>query len=105
MHRRLARCGDCGGDVLWTITDAGRRLAVNPDPDDAGNTAAYRDGTGTWRSRRPNDELPIAPWERLYMPHVATCPARRPAELPDMPRCLGIINLADERRRRNGGRS
>jgi hypothetical protein len=38
------------------------------------------------------------------MPHVATCPARRPAEPPEMTRCLGVINLADERRRRNGVR-
>lgn len=106
MQRRLSRCGDCGGDVMWTITDAGRRLAVNPTPDPDGNTAAYRDGTGTWRSRRPTDELPPMPWERIYMPHVATCSARGPADPgpPERTRCLGVIDLADERRRR-GGRS
>ncbi|PSK52411.1 hypothetical protein B0E38_04737 [Streptomyces sp. 111WW2] len=103
MHRP-AQCGACGSDVLWTITDAGKRLAVNARPDPEGNTAAYRDGTGTWRSRRPTDELPMAPWERLYMPHVATCSARRPAEPPETTRCLGVINLADERRRRGDRR-
>ncbi|MBA0053486.1 hypothetical protein E0L36_22180 [Streptomyces sp. AJS327] len=94
------RCPQCGEPVVWTVTDAGRRLAVNKEPDDDGNTAAYRDGTGTWRSRRPTDELPVARWEKLYMPHVATCEAqvqrrqRRPAVLPP-----GVADMSAYRRR------
>ncbi|MFI0827204.1 hypothetical protein ACH4Q7_22425 [Streptomyces roseolus] len=74
-------CADCRRPVLWTITAAGRRFAVDPDPDPGGNTAVYRDGTGTRRSRRPSDELPLMSYERLHIPHIATCPGR-PAPLP-----------------------
>ncbi|MEC3995234.1 hypothetical protein VSR01_17495 [Actinacidiphila sp. DG2A-62] len=101
-----AICRDCYREVLWTVTDAGKRLAVDPEPDETGNTAAYRDGTGTFRSRRPTDELPIMAWEKLYVPHVATCTARqrratqkRPAVLPP-----GVLDLTAYRRRA-GGRS
>lgn len=80
--RRLARCSDCGRGVLWTITEAGRRLAVDPEPDEAGNTAVYQDGAGTWRSRRPTNERPLTGWERLHTPHVASCPYRPDATAP-----------------------
>lgn len=76
--RRATRCLNCGRDVLWTVTEAGKRLAVDPAPNPEGNAAVYRDGTGTWRSRRPSAELPLAEWERQHMPHVATCPAQHP---------------------------
>ena len=105
MPRRSV-CMACHREVVWTVTDAGKRLAVDPAPDAAGNTAVYRDATGTYRSRRPSEELPIAAWEKLYVPHVATCPARhrmptqkRPAVLPP-----GVLDLAAYRRRA-GGRS
>ncbi|MGO4421720.1 hypothetical protein AB4Z54_24200 [Streptomyces sp. MCAF7] len=93
--RRTTRCPDCGRDLLWTVTEAGKRLAVDPEPNPVGNAAVYRDGTGTWRSRRPSAELPLAGWERLHMPHVATCPAQRPA--PELP--PDVVELAAHRRR------
>lgn len=98
-----AFCPDCRAPVLWTITEAGRRLAVDPTPTEDGNTAAYRDGVGTLRSRRPSEELPLLPYERLYMPHVATCAARSTGQ-PDATRCLGVIRLDDHRRRDRTGR-
>ncbi|GAA2746076.1 hypothetical protein GCM10010440_36380 [Kitasatospora cinereorecta] len=55
----------------WTVTVSGARLAVDPEPSDWGNTAVYRDGVGTMRSRRLTRELP---YERLFVPHAATCP-------------------------------
>lgn len=72
-------CSSCGQGIRWTITAAGRRQAVDADPNPAGNIAAYRDGVGTYRSRgltvdRPNVET----YERRYMPHAATCTAPRP---------------------------
>ncbi|WP_259316775.1 hypothetical protein [Kitasatospora xanthocidica] len=60
----------------WTITSAGARLAVDANPSALGSTAVYRDGTGTIRSRRPSAELPLLPYERLHLPHAATCIAR-----------------------------
>ncbi|MDT0567877.1 hypothetical protein RM704_10415 [Streptomyces sp. DSM 3412] len=94
--KRLATCHDCRRPILWTITEAGKRLAVDPDPDSAGNTAVRCDGVGTWRSRRPTTELPINGWERLHMPHVATCPNR--AEQLALP--VGVTSLAEHRRKR-----
>ncbi|NUS83005.1 MAG: hypothetical protein HOY75_09675 [Streptomyces sp.] len=93
-------CRDCRRPVLWTTTEAGKRLAVDPTPDDTGNTAVWRDGTGAVRSRRPTAELPLTGWERLHMPHVATCPTRTeqlalPGTLPP-----GVASLADHRRKR-----
>ncbi|MFM9675810.1 hypothetical protein [Streptomyces brasiliscabiei] len=95
--KRLIPCRDCRRPILWTITEAGKRLAVDPDADPAGNTAIWRDGTGSWRSRRPSVDLPITGWERLHMPHVATCPARQ--EQLALP--LGVTSLAEHRRKKN----
>ncbi|MFE7096995.1 hypothetical protein [Streptomyces erythrochromogenes] len=72
-------CTSCGQRIRWTITAAGRRQAVNAEPNPLGNIAAYRDGVGTLRSRglttdRPNPES----YERRYMPHAATCTAPPP---------------------------
>ncbi|WP_405759524.1 hypothetical protein OG234_13545 [Streptomyces sp. NBC_01420] len=98
-----AHCTSCGAPIWWTITDAGRRLAVDAAPDpEKGNTAVMRDGRGTYVSRRPTDELPLMAWEKLHVPHVATCETRRPVqeELP-VTQCLGVIRLDDHRK---GGR-
>ncbi len=79
----------CGKLVRWTRTEAGAPFPVNLAPDSNGNTAAWRDVTGVLRSRRVTRERPLAPHEKLMMPHVATCkpPARRPPPRP--PRASG----------------
>jgi hypothetical protein len=94
--KRLVPCRDCRRPVLWTTTEAGKRLAVDPEPDPTGNAAVWRDGTGAWRSRRPTAELPLNGWERLHLPHVATCPAR--AQQLALP--AGVTSLAAHRRKR-----
>ncbi|MFJ4627103.1 hypothetical protein [Streptomyces sp. NPDC088847] len=86
-------CRVCGAAIRWTITEARKRLAVDAAPDPSGNTAVSRDGRGTWLSRRPTGDLPVAPYERLHTPHVATC---LPPE-PEQTRCLGLINLSEVR--------
>lgn len=97
-------CRTCRRPVLVTITEAGRRLVVDAEPRPDGNTAVYRDGTGTYRSRRPHHELPLLAYEQLYMPHVATCPTRRPAPPAPRPRATplpsGVSDLSAYRRRR-----
>ncbi|WP_228976722.1 hypothetical protein [Streptomyces sp. DH12] len=97
--RRRSVCSDCGHEVLWTVTAAGKRLAVDPTPDPSGNTAVVRDGLGAYRSRRPTDELPPMGYERLHVPHIATCQGRRPtpAELPP-----GVTDLAAYRLKARG---
>lgn len=77
----------CGKRVRVTRSEAGVKFPVNLVPDPKGNTAVWRDVAGVLRSRRVTEELPLAPWEKLMMPHVATCkpPARRPPPRPPRP--------------------
>lgn len=66
-------CRTCLTPVLWATTEAGKRLALSPRPDPAGNQAVYRDGTGRWLTRQlAKDQEPFG-YERRLMPHVATC--------------------------------
>ncbi|MFJ4787635.1 hypothetical protein [Streptomyces sp. NPDC088794] len=113
------RCPDCHRAVLWTrtlpgaTTPGGKRLAVDREPDPAGNTAVRRDGTTAWVSRRVTEQQPLMGYERLHMPHPATCPAQQqalpldtatPSPPPPRPQqCAlpdGVIRLDDHRRRR-----
>ncbi|MFG2963545.1 hypothetical protein ACGFZS_09675 [Streptomyces sp. NPDC048288] len=93
-------CRDCHRPILWTTTEAGKRLAVDPEPNELGNAAVWRDGTGAVRSRRPSAELPLTGWERLHMPHVATCPNR--VQQPTLPGALpdGVTSLDAHRRKK-----
>ncbi|WP_405710024.1 hypothetical protein OG264_15965 [Streptomyces xanthophaeus] len=71
-------CGSCSQPIRWTVTATGRRQAVNAQPNAAGNTAVYRDGVGTLRSRGLNAERPnVESYEWRAMPHAATCAAPR----------------------------
>lgn len=99
MPRPNGYCRTCRRPILIAVTAAGRMQPLNPDPDPAGNVALYRDASGTWRARVPNAELPALPYERVHMPHAATCkgaPTRaQPAALP-----AGVVSLAEHRRTR-----
>jgi hypothetical protein len=99
----LSWCNQCGKPIRWSITAAGMRQALNPEEDPEGNTVAYRDAVGTWRSRVPTAELPKAPHEKWFMPHAATClQAPRnvaPHRLPE-----GVASLAAHRRAKKGPR-
>ncbi len=94
-------CQICGAPIRWTVTEARKRLAVDVAPDPGGNTAVSRDGRGVWLSRRPTEELPVAPFEKLHKPHVATC---QPPE-PELTRCLGLIRLDGQEQDQDGGRT
>ncbi|WP_030847462.1 hypothetical protein [Streptomyces griseus] len=99
MAPPAAHCPDCRKPIRWTRTEAGRNLAVDPDPHPEGNAAVWRDGTGALRSRRPTADLPLTGWERLHLPHIATCPARQ--EQTALPLPAGVTRLSDHRRKKN----
>lgn len=84
----------CGRHVLVTLTDRGRRLAVDPDPHPGGNQAVWRTGTGAWRSRSLSgaEAMPVLAYEEIHMPHVATSPRCRPA--PPAPALPGLTAFA-----------
>ncbi|MFJ6540579.1 hypothetical protein ACIQMP_08025 [Streptomyces sp. NPDC091385] len=92
-------CPTCRRAVIWTRTEAGKQLPVDPTPDADGNTAVRRDGTTAWISRRITAERPLWGPEKQHKPHFATCGAQTVLPLPP-----GVARLAD-RRNRNRGRS
>ncbi len=102
----LGRCRDCGQPVRWSQTEAGRRQALNPEPDEDGNTVARLGALAQWYSRVPTPDRPQAAFERRFMPHAATCSARKAAQLAlplqNPPQALpaGVASLDAHRRTR-----
>lgn len=104
-----ARCGYCHETVIWALTTAGKRQPLNPTPDEAGNVWAYKDERGTWRARTPSAQaVDRLPWEKIFMPHFATCRARQPRSREQAPAPTarpsplpsGVADLAAYRARR-----
>ncbi|MBD0707373.1 MULTISPECIES: hypothetical protein [unclassified Streptomyces] len=84
-------CPSCGQAVRWAYTAAGRRQAINPTSDPAGNLGAYTDGTGRLRVRVLTSERPTlegAEWRA--MPHAATCARPQPRRHTPTPRRTGV---------------
>ena len=72
-------CDGCSERIRWAITEKGNRQPINADPDEEGNLAVRRDGTGTLKARvlaGDRKQLEGAEWQA--MPHAATCKAPRP---------------------------
>lgn len=98
-HRTL--CRTCRTEVLVTTTEAGRHLLIDSDPDpDYGNTAVHRDHLDVLRSRRISDERPALPWERVCVPHAATCSGRTARQTAPP---TGVTSLSTYRRRERDG--
>jgi len=75
----VAQCPSCYARIRWAITAHGRRQAIDADPDERGNLAAYKDHTGTLKVRvlaGDRSQLEGAEWQA--MPHAATCTRPRP---------------------------
>jgi hypothetical protein len=94
-------CRRCHASVRVTTAAGGKTFLVDPDPHPDGNTAVYRDAGGTLRSRRVTKDQPALRWERVMMPHAATCkpkpkedppppPPRRSARTADLHALLGL---------------
>jgi hypothetical protein len=79
-------CPRCGAEIVWTITAKHARMAINADPDPAGNQAVRMDVTRTLRSRAiTQDRAQLDGGEWIGMPHAATCtapPPRLPRRTP-----------------------
>ena len=69
----MGSCRRCPEPVLWVRTPAGKAMPVDPEPSADGNVAVRRDGRGAWLGRVVTAELPLLPYERLHLPHFATC--------------------------------
>lgn len=89
----LRTCNRCHAEVRATTSAAGKTFLVDPDPvDPAGpdaaraNTAVLRDSHGVLRSRRISVAQPALRWERLMVPHAATCKPAPKSPPPRPPR-------------------
>lgn len=76
----MSRCRECGGDIVFGRTEAGKLMPLDPqrypDDDETANVAVYRDHTTRLNARVINDDRPLASYEHRAMPHFATCPKR-----------------------------
>lgn len=97
MKKRAVLCREpgCGQEIIFGFNvKTKNHIPLNPRPDPAGNMACYTDGTGTFRARVPTAEDRIDGFERLYMPHAATCAARKkPATEPPAEQTGNVIPL------------
>lgn len=99
-RNELRRCPVCEEPVLWTVTRTGRRMAVDPRPDEKGNQACHRGSLGAWQSRSLTaaDAQPVQAYEYQCMPHVATCKPKT-REAPAAPLPPNVIRLDPAKRR------
>lgn len=93
-------CKDCGVDIIWGRTAAGKHQPLDPArldrTDTRANLAAYRDHLGVVRVRvLPDGEQPDS-HEWRAMPHFATCITR----LVQAGKVDDVIPLARRRRGR-----
>lgn len=82
---RVCGKGGCTARFVFATTDAGRSMPVDLEPDVAGNVAVHVDGAGRVRGRVVSKELPVQPWEKLHLPHFATCTGLTRTPPPDRP--------------------
>jgi hypothetical protein len=76
-------CRGCGAEILWAVTENGRRMPVDPAryprEDDKANLAVYTDHLRRVRVRVISADRPLAGFEHRGMPHAATCSAEAAA--------------------------
>jgi hypothetical protein len=87
----MARCTACHAPILWTVTEAGRRLPVDAEELERGITSALDVDDGnvipTGDTAGPDSTVPVVyvtghlieaaqlfPPARRWRPHFATCP-------------------------------
>lgn len=83
---RVTRCRDCPAQIVWTVTNNGRRMPVDLLPVLGGNVVLTTGTDTTPESRvlsRDETERRAGNGTRAFVSHFATCPnapARRKAK-------------------------
>lgn len=98
-----ATCRDCSADIIFGVTEKGRRIPLDPErrpvDDVTAPLAAYRDHLSRVQVRTVTGERPVAGFEWRAMPHFATCAPQVAARDASAGRIPNVIPL-----RRRGGR-
>lgn len=74
-------CRSCGAEIVWTVTDSGASMPLNPEPVEGGNIVFRPQVTLPGFGADPQVEY-IAPADVTdprprYVSHFATCPDAR----------------------------
>jgi hypothetical protein len=59
-----AKCRGCGADIIWTVTEHGQKMPIDPKPEKRLILMA----------RKQSNQEPITMERDTYMTHFATCP-------------------------------
>ena len=70
----VSRCSSCGAKIRWAVTDSGRRMPINPDPDELGNLYVWRSVDGGLRACSVFAQGGFPSGAKRAMSHFATCP-------------------------------
>lgn len=88
MNKQKATpCKSCGAKVVWVMTEAGKKMPIDPDPSEFGNIYFQKDGTVlvlTKYSAEGQRRL----GKDLFLSHFVTCPnasSHRKAKSPKAP--------------------
>lgn len=69
-------CRFCGQQIRWVRTEAGKNMALDPQPTPSGNVALVDREGGT--RARVLTAAELLNWRaQLWMPHAVTCPPVR----------------------------
>jgi hypothetical protein len=71
----MAKCRSCSAKIEWAVTEAGKKMPLDPVPDRKGNvvkTGARVDGLPEVHVINSRDE--VDPETPRYTAHFATCP-------------------------------
>jgi hypothetical protein len=82
-------CRSCGSRIWWALTEGGRRMPIDADPDPDGNIVPIFTASGARRVRvLTGADLPAQ--RQAWRTHLATCPdapQHRARRHPPGPRC------------------
>lgn len=102
-----ARCAECGQPVRWATTTNGAAIPLMPSSDPEGVYLFTGPGVvrhlRSWERERHRIELQAGGTTRtLFLPHVAECTSRRPAEpvpADTLARLSRIIDTSEKKAR------
>jgi hypothetical protein len=66
-------CRSCGARIVWTVTERGRRMPIDPVPNPAGNIILRERAAGL-EPVAVYTSAPPAEGEKRFTSHFATCP-------------------------------
>lgn len=65
----MSTCRSCGAEIIWALTDSGKRMPVDAEPVEGGNLRLIPDGDVVRVEVVMGGGAPLQ-----HRPHFATCP-------------------------------